>query len=159
MAVQQLRSRVTTIIQRQGPAANAVTNHVTRSPVAMREEIYSAEQMKDPQQIAGALQALSQHVRETTQAARSFPMHGGTYWPSVKFPANTALTLAHGCQPGLPVAWETIAPRPTAVNALAVVVAGCIEVSQDVASGRITLASNIACTYDFHFYTRPQGVR
>lgn len=154
-----LRPRMTTVVQKLGPAANTVTAHVARSPVAMREEIYSAESMRDPAQVAGALQAISQHIREVTQAARSFPMHGGVYFPSVVFAANTKQVFSHGCQPGLPVAWDPIAPRPAMANALAVVVPGLIEVSQDAPTGRIALSCNLACTWDLHFYTRPGAVR
>lgn len=150
-----VRARIASVVQHQGPAANLHTAIVSRELVPMREEIFDASQLKDPKQIAEALHRVQRHLNEATQASRSLPFQGGVYMPSLVFAANTAQTLQHGCQTGLPVAWDYYSRRPTAANS-----AGQInEVKQDPATGRITLQSTDAATYDLYFFTRPGALR
>lgn len=149
------RLPTTTIIQQQGPSAAPVFARAQQMDATMREEIYTADKVGTPQQVAAALQKISRHQDETTSAARSFPMFGGTYHTNVSFTANTAVTLAHGCQIGLQVAWWPLSLRPVGAVANAMPSLSIGEVTQSPSTGRITLSSNEACTADLYFFTRP----
>lgn len=159
-AAAAIRSKVTSVVQSQGPAANLHTAIVSRELVPMREEIFSGDNALDtPAKIGMALHRIQRHINETTQGARSLPFLGGAYWPSVKFAANTAVTLAHGVAGGVEVAWDEFAPRPASANAAAVVPLSVVEVSQNAATGRITLAANIAGMVDLYFFARPGALK
>jgi hypothetical protein len=155
MATSTPRARVATVIQHQGPSANLHTAIVTAELVPMREEIFSSAQLAEPSQVADALHKMQRHLSEATQAPRSLPFLGGVSMPSVTFAANTAQTLQHGCQLGLAVTVLSMSRRAAAANSV-----GCLnEVSQDLPTGRITLQSTDAATYDLYFFTRPGAVR
>lgn len=155
-----LRSKVSSIVQVQGPSANLHQAVVSRELVPMREELFSGDAALDsPAKVGAALHRIQRHINETTQAARSLPFLGGVYWPSVVLKANTATPMAHGLSGGLPVAWTMFSPRPAAANAAAVVAPAIIETAQDTASGRITLAANLAGTYDLYFFVRPGALK
>lgn len=155
-----LRTRVATIVQAQGPAANPHQVIVSRELVPMREEMFVGETALDsPAKVAGALHRIQRHMNETTQAARSLPFLGGAYWPNVAFKANTATTMAHGITGGVDVAWAMFSPRPAGANAAAVVAPAVVEVSQSAPTGRITLSANLSGSYDLYFFARPGALK
>ncbi len=155
-----LRSRVASIVQYQGPSANLHQAVVSRELVPMREEMFTGDSALDtPAKVGGALHRIQRHINETTQAARSLPFLGGAYWPNVAFKANTAFTISHGIPGGVDIAWDMFSPRPAAANASAVVAPAIVEISQSTSTGRITLAANLAGTYDLYFYPRPGALK
>lgn len=149
------RIPATTIIQAQGPAKASANVRLAKLAVPMRQELYTPDKVDTPQGVATALQAMARHVDEVSFASRSYPFHGGTYWPNVAFQANTKIVFAHGCTSGLAVAWREFSVRPTGAVANAVTNGRRVEISQDAPTGRITLSSNEAATVDLHFFTRP----
>lgn len=151
------RRHVTTVIQANTSTSGSTPMVRARELVAMREEVFSSQDLDTGAGTQRALQAVQRHVAEATQAARSLPVQGGTYWPSVKFTANSAHLVQHGVAGGLEVSWMALSVRPATVNVAAVSQGRIVEVSQDAPRGRITLASSEACTADLWFWARPSA--
>jgi hypothetical protein len=153
--IASVRGRTVSVVAHIGPTANLHTAIVSRETVPMREELFDAQKLGAPGAVAEAFHRVQRHIAEATQAARSLPFNGGVYMPNVAFAANVAQALQHGCPIGLPVAWDYYARRPVAANS-----AGQLnEVTQDPATGRVTLQSTDAATYDLFFFTRPGALR
>lgn len=135
-------------------SAQSAMQQISKEIVPMREEVFRVEDVDTPTKVSVALHRMQRHMAEATQAARSLPVQGGSYMPSVAFVANTATPLLHRIPGGLPVAWIPVAIRTGFAN----VFAQMTEVSQDAPRGKIALAASANCTADVWFFVRPSPV-
>jgi hypothetical protein len=123
---------------------------VSREMVPHREEVFRPEDVSSPAGIATALHRVQQHAREATQATRSLPVLGGTYWPGVSLTANVPKTIAHGVGGGV-----SVAVLPTAPSAAARIWVP----SQTPARGQVTVESDATVTVDLWIYPKPGATR
>lgn len=137
-----------------GTSGGARTSTLQSGGAPYREELYSAESLATPAQVAAALQKLSRHVAEATAPSRSLPIHGGAYFPEQKLMANVALTIAHGVDSPAGVAWLAGSVR-TGAPANASVAMVLNEVGQDVDHGLITFSSTVNLLCDIWCFPRP----
>src|SRR5579863_1284270 len=99
-------ARAVTSIVRSSQASNVVTalaGGLTQEIVPYREELFQAPAVSAPAGLVKALHKVQRHIQESTQAARSLPIQGGTYFPAVTFAAGVPLTIVHNLQ--VAVAW------------------------------------------------------
>jgi len=149
--VSEISLTPTSIVQL--PQSEAGSTTITAHPtVAYRVEPFSPASLGTPDGIARALFRMQRYGAEATQAARSLPLLGGTYFPNVSFPGGTAVTISHRVQGNGPVTWLALRIRgyPNVIY----------EISQNLNSRTIHLEQANGGTTticDLWFFTQPIG--
>lgn len=151
------RQPVTSIMVGASAANGMKPQTITKELVPLREEVFSSADVSSPGGVVASLHKMQRHMAEATQASRSLPVQGGTYWPNVGFVANAAHVFQHGIPGGLAVAWVAPSMRPNVANAL--VLCQVVETAQDAAHGKVTLTASANCVADVWFFPRPSAER
>ena len=153
MPIQSNRRATTTILSQALVGGQAQTLSITHETVPHPVEIFSPQMVDTPEKVSRALERIQQHVRESTASSRSLPTLGGCYFPNVKIPAGSTVSLTHGL--GAAVSFAVLDVRMTSPTDVPAVL---VDAGQDAPGNRLLVKTTTACTVDVHVFPRPLAI-
>lgn len=147
-----IRSTTTSIVAQSASNTSSTRLAVTNEAAAYPVEVFSPESLSTPRGVSHALELVQKHAVAATLAARSLPVLGGVYWPSLHLVGGTNTAVPHGL--GVAVSWHVGTLRFANANAAAYN-AQVYELGQSTDNNVLYLAPGANCIVDLWVYPKP----